>query len=120
MLLGAATLALGSCCTSRVSNDIKKDTAIHGVEADMDAAYLTLSDAQRDIVTRNNDFGLRLFKNVSGMDSRVVSPLSVTYLMGMLANGADGQTRQEILTTLGWTKVQRDRMHWKRPTNWRV
>ena len=57
MLLGAATLALGSCCTSRVSNDIKKDTAIHGVEADMDAAYLTLSDAQRDIVTRNNDFG---------------------------------------------------------------
>ena len=35
MLLGAATLALGSCCTSRVSNDIKKDTAIHGVEADM-------------------------------------------------------------------------------------
>lgn len=104
MLLGAATLALGSCCTSRVSNDIKKDTAIHGVEADMDAAYLTLSDAQRDIVTRNNDFGLRLFKNVSGMDSRVVSPLSVTYLMGMLANGADGQTRQEILTTLGWDK----------------
>ena len=104
MLLGAATLALGSCCTSRVSNDIKKDTAIHGVEADMDAAYLTLSDAQRDIVARNNDFGLRLFKNVSGMDSRVVSPLSVTYLMGMLANGADGQTRQEILTTLGWDK----------------
>lgn len=104
MLLGAATLALGSCCTSRVSNDIKKDTAIHGVEADMDAAYLTLSDAQRDIVTRNNVFGLRLFKNVSGMDSRVVSPLSVTYLMGMLANGADGQTRQEILTTLGWDK----------------
>ena len=45
-----------------------------------------------------------VIKNVSGMDSRVVSPLSVTYLMGMLANGADGQTRQEILTTPGWDK----------------
>ena len=116
MLLGAATLALGYCCTSRVSNDIKKDTAIHGVEADMDAAYLTLSDAQRDIVTRNNDFGLRLFKNVSGMDSRVVSPLSVTCWPTAQTDKHD----RRFSPRWAGTKVQRDRMRWKRPTNWRV
>lgn len=103
-LLGTAAMAMSACSTSRVSSDAKKDNAHQETKAYVDVDNLTLSDAQRDMVTRNNEFGLRLFKKVAGMDSRVVSPLSVTYLMGMLANGAEGQTRQEILSTLGWDK----------------
>ena len=34
--------------------------------------------------------------------NEVVSPMSISYLMGMLANGADGQTREEILKTIGY------------------
>ena len=68
---------------------------------DMDEAYLTLSDAQRDIVNRNNVFALQLFNQVSDHSSKVVSPLSVAYLMGMLANGADGVSQQEILKAIG-------------------
>ena len=103
-LLGTAAMAMSACSTSRVSSDAKKDNAHQETKAYVDVDNLTLSDAQRDMVTRNNEFGLRLFKKVAGMDSRVVSPLSVTYLMGMLANGAEGQTRQEILSTLSWDK----------------
>ena len=35
------------------------------------------------------------------MESKVISPMSVSYLMGMLANGADGITQQEILKAIG-------------------
>ena len=31
----------------------------------------------------------------------MISPMSVSYLMGMLANGADGITQQEILKAIG-------------------
>ncbi len=70
----------------------------------MDAAYLYLSDAQRSFVVKNNQFALNFFSKLSGKDSYVVSPLSLTYLMGMLANGANGVTREEILKTVGCDK----------------
>lgn len=68
---------------------------------EMDNGFLILSDAQREVVRKNNAFALRLFNKVSGMSSQVISPMSVAYLMGMLANGADGATQQEILKAIG-------------------
>lgn len=38
------------------------------------------------------------------MDSKVVSPLSVSFLMAMLANGADSTTKDEILSTVAGDK----------------
>ncbi len=70
-------------------------------EEDLDNSYLVLSDSQQEIVKKNNAFALRLFDKISGMDSKVVSPMSVAYLMGMLANGADGNDQQEILKAIG-------------------
>lgn len=67
----------------------------------IDSQYLIYSDAQRDLIAKNNGFALNLFRGTAQMASTVVSPLSVTYLMGMLANGADGATRDEIMTTIG-------------------
>ena len=69
--------------------------------SDVDNSFLVLSDAQRAIVNKNNAFAFQLFDKVSGHSSQVVSPMSVVYLMGMLANGADGQTQQEILKAIG-------------------
>lgn len=69
--------------------------------SDVDNSFLVLSDAQRAIVNKNNTFAFQLFDKVSGHSSQVVSPLSVAYLMGMLANGADGSTQQEILKAIG-------------------
>ena len=67
----------------------------------IDAGFGILSDSEREIVKKNNTFALNLYRQLSGMDSKVVSPMSITYLMGMLANGADGATRQEILKAIG-------------------
>lgn len=76
-----------------------------------DAQYLTLSDAQRQLVKRNNEFALRLFQKVEGFDSKVISPMSVTSLMAMLANGACGQSRQEILSTIGADSISLSEMN---------
>lgn len=100
-LMGAAALTLSACRSARVDKKADGDTAHWTAEDAVDDTYLILSDAQRDLVERNNGFAFRLFRETMGMDSRVLSPLSVTYLMGMLANGTDGATRQQILTTLG-------------------
>ena len=102
----ALAMALASCSTTKkVENSQEKNTMDHvvvsGSDDPMDEGYLILTDAQRKIVGNNNAFALNLFKEVSGFDSRVVSPMSVSYLMGMLANGADGQTREEIMNAIG-------------------
>ena len=91
LMLLAAT-AISSCSTSKnVNKEIKDENQVARPDndMDMDEEYLTLSDAQLDILQKNNKFAFNLFQKVSGMDSKVVSPMSVSYLMGMLANGAD-------------------------------
>lgn len=87
------------------AEDVNSAAKMNDAEVDgMDTEYLFLSDAQRSFIEKNNQFALNFFSKVSGKDSRVVSPLSLTYLMGMLANGADGVTRQEILKAVGCEK----------------
>ncbi len=78
---------------------------------DIDSGFLILTDTQRDLLNKNNTFAVNLFNKVSGMDSRVISPLSVTGLMTILANGADGETRQEILNTIGFNDASMDEIN---------
>lgn len=63
---------------------------------------IALSLQERQMVDNNNDFAFRLFRQVRGQVSRVVSPLSITYDLGLLNNGAAGLTRQEICDVLGF------------------
>lgn len=63
---------------------------------------IALSLQERQMVDNNNDFAFRLFRQVRGKVSRVVSPLSITYDLGLLNNGAAGLTRQEICDVLGF------------------
>lgn len=106
----AATILLASCGSSKnmEKTDYKKgmdNGVVSRNDQLIDDDYLILSDAQRGIVSNNNAFALKLFQQVTDFDSKVVSPLSVSYLMGMLANGADGQTRQEIMNAIGCKDV---------------
>ena len=105
----AMMMGLASCGTTKNADNSKKnqqdDLVSSREDGLMDDNYLILSDAQRDIIENNNAFALNLFSQMKGFDSKVVSPMSVSYLMGMLANGADGQTRQEIMKAIGCEKV---------------
>lgn len=111
VLSGMAAAMLVSCGTAKKSGQSDTGVASKGDMEAIDNDYLILSDAQRDLLAKNNTFALNLFNKVSGMDSRVISPLSVSGLMSMLANGADGATRQEILNTLGFTGGSMDEIN---------
>ena len=101
--LAAMAMALTTSCSTskKAQNQVHEGTtsleASKGNAENMDPEYLVLSDAQEAFVKKNNQFALNFFSQVAGFDSKVISPLSLTYLMGMLANGADGLTQQEIL-----------------------
>ena len=61
---------------------------------------ITLTDAERTLVEQNSDFAFNLFRQTRGTDNHVLSPLSITYALGMLNNGAEGITREEICKVL--------------------
>ena len=76
---------------------------------DENTRTISLTDAQKDAVASNNDFAFNLIRTLSqtdGLKGRgiVVSPLSLTYVLGMLNTGATGQTSREILELLGFSK----------------
>ena len=98
MVMAAVALVSASCSSSKkTSSDM---VVSRNNMAEVDRGFLILSDAQKVLTANNNDFALQLFGKISGFDSKVVSPLSIDYLMGMLANGAEGATRDEILKAI--------------------
>ncbi len=61
---------------------------------------ITLTEAERALVEQNSDFAFNLFRKTRDTENHVISPLSITYALGMLNNGADGITREEISQVL--------------------
>jgi len=62
----------------------------------------TLTEQEQQMVEVDNAFGFKLFSKINeGEDGNVfISPLSVSMVLGMALNGADGDTKQAILDTL--------------------
>lgn len=109
VLVGLLSFVLASCATSQKNGNSVVDThemAIKDVDT-VDAGSTAIGQ-DRELTQKNNTFALNLFRQISGFDSKIVSPLSITYLMSMLANGANDVTRQEILNVLGWGGVSVD------------
>lgn len=63
---------------------------------------ISLSEDEKKLVESNNDFAFNLFRKARGEQSSIMSPLSITYALGMLNNGAAGQTQKEINEVLGF------------------
>ena len=63
---------------------------------------ISLTEEEKQLVESNNDFAFRFFQKARGDESSIMSPLSITYALGMLNNGAAGQTQQEINEVLGF------------------
>ena len=69
---------------------------------------IELADGEQELINSNNDFAFNLFREARRDTSCVLSPLSITYALGLLNNGADGQTLQEINQTLGFGEAGAD------------
>ena len=77
--------------------------------SDFDAPKeIELADGEQELINSNNDFAFSLFREARRDTSCVLSPLSITYALGLLNNGADGQTLQEINHTLGFGEAGAD------------
>lgn len=67
---------------------------------------IELTQDQKAIAQKNNDFTFNLYRAIygtqEGKKSNITSPLSVTYVMGMLNDGAAGKTAEEIANVLGF------------------
>ena len=69
---------------------------------------ISLTDEERKLVQSNNDFAFNLMRQARTKDSQILSPLSITYALGMLNNGAAGKTQEEINTVLGFKTAGAD------------
>ena len=77
--------------------------------SDFDAPKeIELAEGEQELINSNNDFAFNLFRKARGDKSKILSPLSITFALGMLNNGADGQTLQEINQTLGFGEAGAD------------
>jgi serpin B len=69
---------------------------------------IELAEGEQLLITNNNDFAFNLFRQARGETSSIMSPLSITFALGLLNNAAAGQTLEEINRTLGFGEAGAD------------
>ncbi len=92
LIVIAMSLSLAGCSSDGPDN---------GPEM-QDRQEIALSRSQQDAVTSQHEFAVRLFQNArSEGGNSILSPLSASMALSMVANGAQGATLSEISTALG-------------------
>ena len=108
VLFIVASIAVGSLMMQSCSSTdmVEKEEPKQLVNMTSERQPIQLTQAQRVFVVDNNSFTLKFLKTVNEADqtgkSFVYSPLSITYVLGMVNDGAVGKTKQELEQTLGF------------------
>ena len=110
LLIALASLAstwMMSCASDdgiANTNSIEDDKKLVIMVSDHEPIALTAS--QRIFVKDNNTFTLKFLKTIHEASAKgkdfIYSPLSITYVLGMVNDAAEGATRQELEQTLGF------------------
>ena len=70
---------------------------------------ITLSDSQKELIEGGNQFGIKLFRQILSAEAAgenvFISPLSVHLALSMAWNGADGDTRGQMMEVLGYPGI---------------
>ena len=112
MLWAAVALMMMTACSSDGDELSEIDEPIVNPENN-EQTPISLTQAEQQLVTGNNDFAFNLFRlagprvpsEPAGQDPEkgtILSPISITYALGMLNNGAAGETQQQINKVLGF------------------
>lgn len=76
---------------------------------------IVLSRSEEEILDKSFDFAFQLFNQVNDAETEkpnwMISPLSASYALGMMANGAEGNTLAEIKKVLGYENVSMDELN---------
>ena len=95
---------LQSCSSSEDVEDSSETKQVVNMLSESQPVELT--QAQKVFVNDNNGFTLNFLKTVNETDrsgrSFIYSPLSITYVLGMVNDAATGLTEQELEQTLGF------------------
>ena len=92
-LLAIAAILLFVACDKDDPNDIPKRKSI------------ILTRAEAEIIDAGQDFSFNLFREIAkdkGYRSIIMSPFSALIANCMLANGAEGETYEQIIKTIGY------------------
>lgn len=95
-------------CSSDESIDTPKDnpkddpSALFGT--DTERYDIPLSTKSEEVNAVSQQFAFKLFKEIAGSskENSCISPLSASFCLGMLLNGADSDTYEEIRDVLGY------------------
>ncbi|MBO6032955.1 MAG: serpin family protein [Prevotella sp.] len=100
------SFGLQSCSSSDEDEIVNLGEAKTVVNMLSEAQPMQLTEAQRVFVNDNNQFTLNFLKTVNDIDksgkSFIYSPLSITYVLGMVNDAAVGETEKELEQTLGF------------------
>ena len=62
---------------------------------------IPMSDEEEALVMSVNDLGFNMFRKVGANKSILLSPMGMTYALGLISNGAGGETKKQINKVLG-------------------
>ena len=105
LILAAASFGCCMVCCNQQgktdTNDVETEDSVPATEP------IEISKQQMDsLVAENNLFSLKLIKAMNDADrsgkSFIYSPLSITYVLGMVNDAAEGLTEKELEETLGF------------------
>ena len=103
----ALMMAMSGCTGNVINDDVINDDPLSN--ENNERRDISLTRAEEDLVNGNNDFAFNLFRKVSDKpQSMILSPISITYALGMLNNGAAGETQKEINSVLGFGETGAD------------
>ena len=103
-ILGMCTLILlGTACNSDNDSTNDKDPQTEQPKIRWD---IQLTDTEKEMAMQSADFSIRLLQvaneNIDNNSQIILSPLSVSFGLSMVTNGAIGDTQDELLETLGF------------------
>ena len=115
MLWAAVALMMMTACSSDGDELSEIDEPIV-IPENNEQTPISLTQAEQQLVTGNNDFAFNLFRlagprvpsEPAGQEpekATILSPISITYALGMLNNGAAGETLQQINKVLGFNNA---------------
>lgn len=106
--LAAGITMLLSCS---ISEAVKDPITIQSPVPTEQITKVTLDETQKGYVDAGNRMAFRFLGEMFENENLVCSPLSLQYALAMTANGASGQTRQEIIDFLGYGEEDIDALN---------
>ena len=107
-LISLAAMSLSSLMLSCSSSEDAVDLGEAKTVVNMlsEPIPINLTTEQQVFVNDNNQFTMKFLKTVNDVDqsgkSFIYSPLSITYVLGMVNDAAEGETERELEQTLGF------------------